>query len=60
MKHSIYSRDVETLCLSHFQSVDKTTLNIAKFNISAQMPNAIKMKWRSFLQFHDPFQVKES
>jgi len=30
MKHSIYSRDVSTLYLSHFQSVNKTTVNNAK------------------------------
>jgi len=53
MKHSIYFRVVSTLYLSQFQSVNKTTLNNAKLNKSAQMPNAIKMKWRSCLQFHD-------
>jgi len=30
MKHSIYFRDVSTLYLSHFQSVDKATLNNSK------------------------------
>jgi len=49
MKHCIYFRDGSTLYLSHFQSVNKTTLNNAKRNKSAQMPNAIKMKWRSYL-----------
>jgi len=53
MKHSIYFRDVSTFYLSHFQSVNKTTLNNAKLNRTAQMPNAIKMKWRSCLQFHE-------
>jgi len=44
MKHSIYFRDISTLYLSHFQSVNKITLNNAKLNISVQLPNAIKMK----------------
>jgi len=53
MKHYIYFRDVSTLCLCHFQSINKTMLNNAQLNISTQMPNAIKMKRRSCLQFHD-------
>jgi len=57
MKHPINFREVSTLYLSHFQSVNKTTLKNAKLYINAQMPNTIKMKWRSCLQFHD---LKES
>jgi len=54
MKHSIYYRDVSTLYINHFQSVNKTTLNNAKLNISAQMSNAIKIKWRSCLSVSWP------